>query len=215
MLAAETLSARQTAERFEVSVSYVVKARQRLARTGSAAPRPQKPAVARKLAPFHAALQERVARVPDATLAEHREWLAETHGVLAGLTTMWKTLRQLKLTLKKTRSGRAASEQSRPDVAEARCRWIAPQPAPDITRLIFVDETWAKTNMTRRYGRSLRGTRLIGTAPYGHWNTTTFLAGLRHDGIIAPLVLDGRSTRRRSRPGRRSSSFPRCGRETL
>ena len=58
-------------------------------------------------------------------------------------------------------------------------------------RLVFLDETWAKTNMTRLYGRSLRGTRLVGTAPYGHWKTTTFLAGLRHHGIIAPLVLDG------------------------
>ena len=60
-----------------------------------------------------------------------------------------------------------------------------------MTRLVFLDETWAKTNMTRLYGRSLRGTRLIGSAPYGHWKTTTFLAGLRHDGIVAPLVLDG------------------------
>jgi len=45
--------------------------------------------------------------------------------------------------------------------------------------------------MTRPYGRSPRGTRLIGVAPHGHWKTTTFLAGLRHDGIVAPLVLDG------------------------
>ena len=45
--------------------------------------------------------------------------------------------------------------------------------------------------MTRLYGRSPRGTRLIGAAPYGHWKTTTFLAGLRHDRIVAPLVLDG------------------------
>ena len=45
--------------------------------------------------------------------------------------------------------------------------------------------------MTRLRGRSRRGTRLIGSAPYGHWKTTTFLAGLRHDRIVAPLVLDG------------------------
>ena len=58
-------------------------------------------------------------------------------------------------------------------------------------RLVFLDETWTKTNMTRLYGRSLRGTRLVGSAPHGHWSTTTFLAGLRHDGIVAPLMLDG------------------------
>ena len=60
-----------------------------------------------------------------------------------------------------------------------------------MTKLVFLDETWAKTTMTRLYGRSPRGERLVGSAPYGHWKTTTFLAGLRHDGIVAPLVLDG------------------------
>jgi transposase len=105
VLAAEALTARQAAERFGVSVSYVVKARQRLVRAGATTPRPQKPATARKLAPFHGALQERVARAPDATLAEHREWLAEAHGVAAGLTTIWKTFRNLKLTRKKVAPG--------------------------------------------------------------------------------------------------------------
>ena len=67
VLAAAALTARQAAERFGVSVSYVVKARQRLVRTGAPTPRPQKPPIARKLLPFHGALQERVARVPDAS----------------------------------------------------------------------------------------------------------------------------------------------------
>lgn len=58
-------------------------------------------------------------------------------------------------------------------------------------RLVFIDETWAKTNMARRYGRSNRGQRLVAAVPHGHWNTTTFVAGLRHDGITAPLVIDG------------------------
>jgi transposase len=106
VLAADALTARQAAERFGVSVSYVVKARQRLVRTGAPTPRPQKPPTARKLSPVLGALQERVARAPDATLAEHREWLAEAHGVVAGVTTVWKTLTRLKLTRKKSRSGR-------------------------------------------------------------------------------------------------------------
>jgi transposase len=58
-------------------------------------------------------------------------------------------------------------------------------------RLVFIDETWAKTNMARPRGRSLRGTRLIASVPYGHWKTTTFLAGLRTSGLVAPLVVDG------------------------
>lgn len=65
------------------------------------------------------------------------------------------------------------------------------KPTLDIRRLVFLDETWTKTNMTRLYGRAPRGQRLFGRVPWGHWKTTTFLAGLRHDGIVAPLVLDG------------------------
>jgi transposase len=61
----------------------------------------------------------------------------------------------------------------------------------DPDRLVFIDETWAKTNMTRPRGRSLCGTRLIASVPYGHWKTTTFLAALRTTGLTAPLVVDG------------------------
>lgn len=58
-------------------------------------------------------------------------------------------------------------------------------------RLVFIDETWAKTNMARLRGRSLRGHRLIAAIPQGHWKTSTFVAGLRCDGLTAPLVVDG------------------------
>ena len=58
-------------------------------------------------------------------------------------------------------------------------------------RLVFVDETWASTNMTPIRGRSRKGTRCIGHAPYGHWKTTTFICGLRTVGLVAPLVIDG------------------------
>ena len=56
---------------------------------------------------------------------------------------------------------------------------------------MFLDETWAKTNMTRRYGRGPRGQRLVGQVPHGHWHTTTFLAALRPTRIVAPLMIDG------------------------
>ena len=58
-------------------------------------------------------------------------------------------------------------------------------------QLVFVDETWATTNMARRHGRSPRGQRLVASVPHGHWQTSTFVAGLRQDGITAPCVLDG------------------------
>ena len=54
-----------------------------------------------------------------------------------------------------------------------------------------MDETWAKTNMTRTRGWSPRGTPLLAKVPHGHWKTLTFLAGLRHDRIVAPCVIDG------------------------
>jgi transposase len=56
---------------------------------------------------------------------------------------------------------------------------------------VFIDETWASTNMARRYGRAPRGERLRAAVPHGHWKTTTFVAGLRLDGVVAPLVFDG------------------------
>ncbi len=56
---------------------------------------------------------------------------------------------------------------------------------------MFIDETWASTNMARRYGRAPRGQRLRVGVPHGHWKTTTFVAGLRASGLVAPFVLDG------------------------
>jgi len=56
---------------------------------------------------------------------------------------------------------------------------------------VFVDETGTSTKMVRTRGRCRRGQRLIGKAPWGHWKTTTFTAGLRWDGLVAPFVLDG------------------------
>jgi transposase len=56
---------------------------------------------------------------------------------------------------------------------------------------VFIDETCATTNMTRRYGRRKRGERLVCKVPHGHWKTSTFIAALRHDRITAPLLLDG------------------------
>ena len=64
----------------------------------------------------------------------------------------------------------------------------------DPASFVFLDETGASTNMARRYGWSPKGERLVDAAPHGHWKTTTFLAGLRSTGIIAPLVLDGPMT---------------------
>ena len=61
----------------------------------------------------------------------------------------------------------------------------------DPSRLVFIDETWIKTNMTPLRGWGRKGERLRGFAPHGHWRTLTFLGALRYDRLIAPCVFDG------------------------
>lgn len=84
-----------------------------------------------------------------------------------------------------------ASEQNRPDIADARLRWREGQASLDPQRLIFIDETGCATNMIRLRGRALLGKRLRGSTPHGHWKITTFTAGLTSTGMTAPMVLDG------------------------
>jgi transposase len=84
-----------------------------------------------------------------------------------------------------------ASEQDRPDVKAKREAWFESQLDLDPEKLIFIDETWTTTNMARKCGRAQRGERLRAGVPHGHWKTTTFVAGLRVTGMVAPMVLDG------------------------
>lgn len=84
-----------------------------------------------------------------------------------------------------------AAEQDRPDILRRRWDWFEGQPDLDPDQLVFIDETWATTNMARTHGRAPRGERLRAAIPHGHWKTTTFVAGLRNTGMIAPMVLDG------------------------
>ena len=69
--------------------------------------------------------------------------------------------------------------------------WFEAQPDLDPARLVFIDETWTATNMARTHGRCVRGERLRMAVPHGHRKTTTLVAGLRLDGMVAPMVLDG------------------------
>jgi transposase len=86
-----------------------------------------------------------------------------------------------------------ASEAEREDVRQARDEWKAhrqPRMRERMHRLIFLDETGTTTKMTRLRGRARRGARLKANAPFGHWATQTFIAGLRCDGLTAPWVID-------------------------
>jgi transposase len=84
-----------------------------------------------------------------------------------------------------------AGERDRPDVARRRAQWIKYQDRVDPARLVFIDETWTRTNMASLRGWAPRGSRLIGKVPDGRWRTMTFLAALRHDRITAPWLLEG------------------------
>jgi transposase len=84
-----------------------------------------------------------------------------------------------------------ALEQARTDIARRRQRWRSWQAALDPQRLVFIDETWIKTNMAPLRGWGPKGQRLRSFAPHGHWRTLTFLGALRCDRLTAPCVFDG------------------------
>ena len=84
-----------------------------------------------------------------------------------------------------------ASQRDRPDIARRRAQWAKYQGRIEPERLVFIDETWTKTNMAPLTGWAPRGTRLVTKVPHGHWKTMTFLAALRHDCVDAPWLLDG------------------------
>jgi transposase len=86
-----------------------------------------------------------------------------------------------------------AAEQARPDVAQRRRNFAIARRFVDPQRFVFLDESGAKTNMTRLYGRAPGGTRCVDRTPCGHWQTMTLLSAMRRDGVIAPAtaVIDG------------------------
>jgi transposase len=72
--------------------------------------------------------------------------------------------------------------------------WLKERAHWDPAHLVFLDETGLTTAMVRRHGWGPRGKRVVGTAPQGHWHTTTFVAALRQTGLTAPMVTEGPMT---------------------
>ena len=181
-------SCRATASLLGVSVASVVKWSQRKRLTGSAAAKRIGGSRRRVLCGSERDwLLARIAAVPDVTLRGLLSELA-ARGVKVSYGSVWRFFEFEGISFKKTVH---ASEQDRPDVARRRVRWKTHQGKLDPTRLVFIDETWAKTNMTRRQGRCARGRRLAAKVPHGRWRTLTFLAALRVNRIDAPCVIDG------------------------
>ena len=91
-----------------------------------------------------------------------------------------------------------AAERNRPELRHARRDWITrrqPRMRAEPHRLVFIDETSVRSNLTRLRGRSPVGTRLEAAAPFGRWQTQTFVAGLTYDGLIAPWIIPGAMNR--------------------
>ena len=129
-----------------------------------------------------------LAATSDVTLAELRDGLKE-RGVAVAIGTLWRFFKRRRITRKKKTAH--AAEQRRSMVNAAREAWFEEQLDLDPTRIVFIEETAANTKMARLYGRAPTGERCRAPVPHGHWKTTPFTAGLRHDGIAAPMVLDG------------------------
>ena len=176
------------AKQFDVSISFVVKLMQRWKQRGTIKADKYGGWKKSKLAPHGDRIRALVMENCDITIDELCVLLA-AEGIEAKRSTLGDFLLAQGLSRKKKTAH--AAEQERPDVAAARATWRNEQPGLIAERLVFLDETWARTNMARRYGRAPRGERVVAAIPHGHWKTTTFIAALRHDRITAPCVFDG------------------------
>jgi transposase len=181
------MSRNEAADVFSVAVSTAVKWMQRLRDTGSTAAKPS----GGSTSPLeeHA---ERILRVvrerPDATLKEIQTALRK-EGIHTSKSALDRFLARHNITRKK-KSLRAA-EQKRKDVAQARRKWIREQGLLDPAKLVFIDETSVNTNMVRLYGWGPSGVRLVDHVPLGRWETLTFVSALRHDRMVAPMLIEG------------------------
>ena len=180
-------SCRKVAETYRVSVASVVKWSQRFRSTGSAAAKRMSGSQPRSLAGERDWLVAHLAATPDLTL---RALVVEL-GERGAVTSSARSGASCTMPASASKKTLFASEQDRADVARRRAQWKKYQDRLDPARLVFIDETWAKTNMTRLCGWAPRGRKLLAKVPQGHWRTLTFLAALRHDRIDAPCVIDG------------------------
>jgi transposase len=163
-------------------IASVVKWAQRARETGSPAARPMGGKRPYLSASQRSWLLARLDEKPDLTLHSLLRELG-ARGVTVSCDTLWRFLRREGFSFKKSV---AASEQERPDVARRRAVWKRLQARLAPGRLVFLDETWTKTNMAPLRGWRRRVERLHAKVPHGHWKTLNFMAALHCKGIDAP-----------------------------
>jgi transposase len=184
------MSRRQAAARFDVGPATAVRWAKRVETTGDVAPMKMGGDRRSQRIEAHAEfLLKEIKTKPDTTIMELRDKLRERHGLSLGYGTVWRFLARHKITRKK-KTGHA-SEQEREDVEASREAWFEGQLDLDPKKLVFIDETSISTSMARRFGWAPRGERCRASIPFGHWKTTTFVAGLRVDRIDAPMTIEG------------------------
>jgi transposase len=185
---ADGISCRAAAVRFGVSAASAIRWRQRAVREGSPAPKPQGGDRRSGRIDAHGDLiRATIAETPDMTLEELQAMLRGQASRSASARCGGSSI-VTRSRVKKDRARHRAGPARHP---EPSLDWFEDQIDLDPDRLVFIDETWASTNMARRHGRCRRGERLRAGMPHGHWKTTTFVAGLRNTGMVAPMVLDG------------------------
>jgi transposase len=181
------MSRNRAAKQFGVGISTAINWVKRVRETGSVAP------------------GQMGGHRPKSISGEHRLWLLQRikdgdftlRGLVAELAgrglkvdyrSVWEFVHAEKLSFKKSV---VAGERDRPDVARRRAQWTKYQDRVEPERLVFIDETWTKTNMAPLRGWAPCGERLVAKVPHRRWKTTTFLAALRHDRLDAPWLLEG------------------------
>jgi transposase len=178
------LSCHQAAAQFGVGVSTAIVWVRRLRETGSVAPGQMGGHKPKAISgEYRAWLLERT-KARDFTLRGLVAELAE-RGLKVDYRAVWNFVHAEKLSFKKNRGGQRTRSSRRRAPAGAVVQVSRPH------HMVFIDETWTRTNMTPLRGWAPRGLRLQTKAPHGHWKTTTFLAALRHNRIDAPWLFDG------------------------
>jgi len=183
----EGLSRHESAVRFGVAPSTVINWVRRFREAGSVAPSRMGGRKPKAIAGEYAAFLARRVRDGAFTLRGLVAELAE-RGLKVDYRSVWNSFTPRSSASKKTV---VASERDRPDVARRRAQWTKRQSGIDPKRLVFIDETWTKTNMEPLRGWAPKGERLVAKVPHRHWQTMTFVASLRHDRIEAPWLIDG------------------------
>lgn len=181
---------RELAERFDVSLRCVQMLLHRWREDSTVEPKPHGGGQPAKISPpqedhLRKALQEQ----PDATLEELRQHMREHCGIEVSVMSVHRTLLRMGITRKKKTPQPA--EQLDDEIDRERQAWLMDVEDVAPERFIFFDQSNAKTNMTRRYGRAPRGERVLGYVPDGRYESTTMLSALDYEGAIRCVVYEG------------------------